>query len=236
MPREMIISGRHRNSFTATHHALLFAWISRAVVEGVGVARGETAIRKAVRRYGEQRGRRMALRAQADGQALSMGSFRAYGEWEVDAGQMEHSVVSHGRDMKTHVRKCPWHTAWTEGDLVAYGRFYCLEIDEALVRGFNPNLKLEVNRTQTNDGEYCEFVYRDVGGTVSRRGVVMPWGYHTGHLYKTVAEVVVEELGEVGREAVKSALADFAERYGEEAARSVMAYQNTDFDVVPGQA
>jgi hypothetical protein len=59
-------------SFTPTDHALLFAWIGREVVQRVGEEKGEAIMRKAVARYARQRGQRMALRAQANGHALTM--------------------------------------------------------------------------------------------------------------------------------------------------------------------
>jgi hypothetical protein len=223
-----------RESLTATHHALLFAWLAREVIVRAGEKRGTAAIRQAVRRYGMQRGRRMALRAQADGRALSMASFLAYGEWAVDPAEME-SVADEGQpDRTVRVYRCPWYTAWVENDLLAYGRLYCLDIDEALVRGFNPELRIDVNRTRPYDGEYCEHVFHDVGEMISRGGEVMPWNYHAGHLCRTMGEVIAEQLGEVGCAGLRAALAAFSERYGAWAAQVVEAYGDTDFDQLPG--
>ena len=64
--------------FTPTHHALMVAWISRAVVDAVGGDEGERIIRRAVVKYGNQRGRRMAMRAEANGHALTMANYFAY--------------------------------------------------------------------------------------------------------------------------------------------------------------
>ena len=47
-------------AFTPTHHALMVAWISEAVVDAVGEEEGERIFRGGVVRYGNQRGRRMA--------------------------------------------------------------------------------------------------------------------------------------------------------------------------------
>ena len=54
---------------TAAHHALLFAWLTKAIIRRVGHEKAEPVVRQAVQRYGEQRGRRMAFRAQANEQA-----------------------------------------------------------------------------------------------------------------------------------------------------------------------
>jgi len=50
------------NKFTAQHHALLFTSISKQVINQLGKKKGKQLLRKAVRRYGQQRGQRMALR------------------------------------------------------------------------------------------------------------------------------------------------------------------------------
>jgi hypothetical protein len=212
---------------------MLFAWIARAVIARAGAEKGEAVMRQAVRRYGEERGQRMALRAEADGEQLSMANYLAYGEWSADPEEIEQVMVEEGAVVRMTVHKCPWHAAWTENDLMTYGRLYCLEIDEALVRGFNPALKLDVNATQTNEGKPCEFVFHELEDKGPRRGRVMPWAYHVGHLYKTVGDVVVEELEAAGGEAVSEALTAFAERYGEEAAQVVLRYEDVDFGRLP---
>jgi hypothetical protein len=228
--------------FAPKHHALLFAWISREVIRRVGEERGEAVIRKSVRKYGEQRGHRMGLRAQADGQELSMFNFLAYGEWEGKGEEHAQQTLETAPHFHTQISKCPWHDAWVENDLLPYGRFYCLEVDHALVFGFNPALTLEVNATLANDHKDCDFIFHNANLIPENQtlleerrqtihdNAVMPWDYHLGHLYKTVGDVVVEELGDIGREAVEAALQEFTGQFGEEAGRIVKAHQGTDFN------
>jgi hypothetical protein len=218
--------------FTATHHALLFGWLARAVVEQAGPEVGERVIRRAVRCYGRERGGRMAARAAADGHPLNLASYVAYGEWRADPRSMEQAYVERAPQARLLVDRCPWHTTWTEADLVVYGRLYCLEIDQALMSGFNPDLKLEVRGTRPNGAARCEFLFHDAleEGTIdapSARG--MPWTYHLGHLYWTVRRVVIEGLGQPGKEALQVGLADFAARYGQEAVEAILAYREVDF-------
>jgi hypothetical protein len=207
--------------------------MTRAVIGRMGEERGEAVVRKAVRRYGEERGHRMSLRADADGERLSMANYLAYGEWSSDPEEMEQAMVGEGANVQMTVRRCPWHAAWIENDLMAYGRLYCLEIDEALVRGFNPDLKLDVNATRTNDGEPCEFLFHGVEEMRPRRGRIMPWAYHVGHLYRTVGEVFAEELGAVGRDASIAGLEALAKRYGQKAAEVALTYRDVDFGQLP---
>lgn len=233
-------------SFSASHHAVLFALLSQTVLLRFGEVKGEKIIRTAVRRYGEQRGQRMRLRAQRDGEPLSMLNYMAYSEWQVGPGETEQRMPEKVPEARSFVDRCPWHQAWVEGDLLRYGRLYCLEIDQALVRGFNPELRLEVLSTLSNDDRSCEFVFHDANltpanldilsekkSTNQRKGAVMSWEYHAAHLYNAVRSVVVDELNGEGEAALQEALADFSQRYGEEAVRLILSYQAVDFDRLP---
>jgi hypothetical protein len=228
--------------FTETYHALLFAWLAKAMVEAAGEAQGEAIVRQAVRRYGAERGGRMALRATANGHPLTMANYIAYGEWTATPGAGQQALVEKSPHAKQHVYRCPWHSTWNENGLLAYGRLYCLEIDKALVNGFNPELAVEVNGTLTNGAERCEFVFRDARlpwwsnawlayrkrirpGQSAKR----PWDYHTGHLFTTLEKVAAAALGEAGQRAVEAALAEFARRFGEAAAQRVTAFREVEF-------
>jgi hypothetical protein len=234
-----------QNSFNEVHHALLFAWIAQAIVEQIGDQRGEAIIRKAIRQYGEERGRRMALRAQANKHALSMANFIGYSEYRISPGEIEMKIIERSPHFRIRAFKCPWHKAWQENGLLSLGCFYCLEIDQALVRGFNPALQLEVNATLTTGAAQCDFVYHDADLTIPnylllgfRRAVspglkaVMPWDYHVGHLFTTFEKVAVEGLGQVGQGAIEAGLAEFAERYGEKAMRKVVTSRIKNYDSV----
>lgn len=232
--------------FTATHHALMMAWISRAVVNAVGEKEGERIVRKAVAKYGDQRGRRMGMRAEANGHPLTMDNYLAYGEWKAEKGEMVMNILEKSPHARAHVLKCPWHKAWKENNLLPYGRFFCLEIDEALVKGFNGCLTLEINGTQTNGAEYCDFNFKDANLSPLRmlgifwkkvvspgKKAIMPWEYHVGHLYKTLGEVIAEELGDQAADIMSVSMKDFTDNYGEEAGRTVLSFKNTEFDRLP---
>jgi hypothetical protein len=234
--------------FSESSHAVLFALIARQVFTRYGEQKGVPAVRKAIRRYGEQRGRRMALRAQTNGDALTMANYLVYGEWRsvTDGSQMK--LVEDQADISMLVQRCPWEQAWKDTGLLPYGRYYCQEIDAALLRGFNPDLQIEIKQTLSNDGVPCEFIYHQAvlepGHTLSYIDEkstrleslrLMPWEYHCGHLYQVFSLVMGDEFGPRGRVTVQNALAEFALRYGGEAAGTVAAYLKTDFDSLSGK-
>ena len=227
-----------QDHFSETHHALLFAWIAREIIHRLGQDNGEQIIIRAVRRYGEQRGRRMALRAKADNQDLSMANFLVYGEWKpTKQEEVQHQRIEESSDIRVLVHQCPWNNAWTENDLIQYGRLYCQEIDRALVRGFNPELNIEVDKTLTNENEPCEFLFHNANlfspNTVDAKNSVMPWDYHCGHLVKTFSEILEEEFGQEGQVIIQAALAEFGSLYGEEAVQTIVELQDIDYNLLP---
>ena len=230
-----------REAFTAEHHALLFAGIARETIALVGEGAAAPVLRAAVWRYGEQRGRRMALRAQEDGQPLSMATFLSYREWEVPAGEMQQTGVPWRGDLRVQVRRCCWATTWQREGLTEYGKYYCQEIDEALVHGFNPDLVIDVQGTRTNGSRMCQLVYHGAfEGTLIHEETqreqgrrMLPWSYHTAHLYATMNAVLQRELGPAGVTAVQAALEAFAKRFGAPMADAFVADAAADSGVLP---
>ncbi|WDV46370.1 L-2-amino-thiazoline-4-carboxylic acid hydrolase [Clostridiaceae bacterium M8S5] len=232
------------SNFTATHQALLFAWISRAVVDEVGFKEGERIMRKAVKIYAMQRGRRMAQRAKLNGDELTMNTYFAYVEYKPAKGDFKKKLVQRAPNARVNVFKCPYYNVWKENGLMPYGRFFCLEVDKAVVKGFNKNLNVDVLGTTPNGAEYCDLIFE--GGNLTlknilkmvykkfklRKTVIMPFEYHVGHTYKTIKEVIYDELGSRSKtEAImERALQDFTKKYGHESTEIVRKYENTDFN------
>jgi hypothetical protein len=234
------------NGLTEVHHALLFAFVVKAVIERIGEQRGEEIIRKAVRQYGAERGRRMALRAQANGHSLNMGNYLAYSEYKVRSKDMAQKIVEKVPHARVCMSQCSWFTTWQRNGLLPYGRLYCLEIDKAVVRGFNPDLQIDVIDTQSNGAAQCEFVFHDANLTLKNylaiaykkairpgKKAILPWEYHLGHLITAMEEVIAEALGETGQSAIDAGLEEFAINCGEPAMQMVMARRKMNYACVP---
>jgi len=235
-----------KNMFTAQHHALLFTSISKGVITKIGEKNGEKLLRKAVRKYGQQRGKRMALRAKKNGHDLTVANYFAYGEWEVPKDEMDFKLIEKKPDARLNIFKCPWCDVWKENSLLEYGKYFCKEIDTALVNGFNPDLELKVNSTQTNGEELCDFVFKDAEFTFFKMlnlvykkkikpgaSAIMPWEYHTGHLFKTVGEVIKHELGAAADVIMETALTNFVQFSSKNHIEIIKKYLDTDFDKLP---
>jgi hypothetical protein len=175
----------------------------------------------------------MALRAQADGAPLTLAAFLEYGEWAASPEEMTQTATETDGDVLVEVFKCPWHTAWETTGMMNAGRLYCLEIDAALVRGFNPECEIRITTTRPNTGRHCRFRFRNARRARSAKGRKMPWEYHCGHLLRAMAETLKQELGSAGRDAVATGLAAFRRRAGESAARRVQIASRADFSRLP---
>ncbi len=237
-----------RKRFTAGSHAMLFAWIAKAAIEKVGENKAGPAIKKAVIRYGEQRGKRMAMRAIANHHPLDMLGYLAYGEWKAGKGEMRMLISKELPNLRVKIPKCSWFTAWQGCRIDTIRQYYCQDIDIAVLHGFNPELKLQVGDIKPEGKQECVMLFYNARLGPSEmltmlirktftpgRKAVMPWDYHTGHIYKTMKEVLIRELGSAGEEAVNQAMLEFSNRYGAEAAQIVKEYQDVDFDVLPAK-
>lgn len=237
-----------QTEFMAKHHALLFAWLAKDITSLVGEEQASPVLHRAVRRYGEQRGHRMALRAQANGHDLSMLSWLAYPEWKAGKGETVMKIVQKRPAVRINMPLCPWYTTWKNEDLLAHGTCYCEEIDASVVRGFNPELRIDVNEIKPHGADACDMVFH--GADLSPRNLItflvrkfiairnhsiMPWEYHIGHVYKTIGEELISAFGDQGRKACETALETFAQRFGDLAATRIRNWWNTDFNVLPAR-
>jgi hypothetical protein len=231
---------------TAHHHALLFSSISLAVICEIGENKGELLIRKAVRKYGLQRGKRMALRALKNGHALTMDNYLAYSEWKVPKDTMKFRFIEKNPHARINIVKCPWNIAWKENNLLEYGKYFCKEIDTALVKGFNPDLTIDIHSTQTNGDKLCDFVFKEarlslfkiIGLLYKKKfkpgsSAIMPWDYHTGHLYKTMRTIIRQELGDKTNIIMENSLNRFASFFSKECIPDITKYEDTDFEKLP---
>jgi len=228
---------------SATHHAVLFALLARQIIETFGEP-GKTAVLAGVNRYGEQRGRRMALRTLADGDELSAENYLAYGEWLSAPGENDLRFPAYEPEIRMESHRCPWYSAWEARGLLDYGSYYCRDVDAALARGYNGmTLRLLANRTLGDP--CCSFLFQDSAVPAHRMDAFadkkqrlgsrakMPWPYHVGHLYNAMRTAAADAFGEEGVQAVRRGLSEYGSEFGEAAQKLVLEYADMDYDALP---
>ena len=221
------------------HHAWIVSDYYRLLRERHGEA-GRRAFLQAARTYGEQRGKRMAMRAIADGRPLGLLEYFAYGEY--GSTDVFFDVDMWGEPGVVHekVTRCPWADVFARRGLKDCGDDYCREIDRAIVRGFNPELELETASTQ-HYGGCCRFYFRQPGIpadtldradalTAGRRDLILPLRYHCAHVYHVFSSTVEGVFGAEGRAVTALAEESFAREFGQDMLDALKAAAAAPFD------
>lgn len=228
---------------SASHHAMLFAYVTREAMQAFG-EQGEAAIIRAVHRYGVQRGRRMAMRARQDGITADGMSYDLYGEWACFPGQVECTQSLDNGCYTLHFHRCPWHTDWKRFEMLEYGKCYCGYVDKAIIEGLGLENSVfcgsRVDGHSTCDLKFCDRYYTEEDLDRQHRQKEnlhgrekMPWEYHVGHLYQALRDVLLEEFGRSGRRILKQAMKHYEAHFGPVAKKLVLEYADLDYDALP---
>ena len=231
--------------FRPKHHALLFSCVAQAAESRLGEA-GKDAVIKGAAAYGEQRGRRMARRAQQDGVEINAKAYLLYGEWYDKYKESNFSCTAYEPEVRMGCTVCPWCEAWAEAGLLKYGGWFCSVIDAALARGFG--LELELISAKSLGDDECRFRFpgqsidaaaqAQLKEQAAKLGLKakMGWEYHNGHLYNALRQSLVDSCGEAGLQAAEAGLADFGRLCGQEAQDIIAAQAEQDFEALPPYA
>lgn len=227
------------------HHAYLITQFYRSFHSlSVSGQAADAVFLSAARIYGEQRGHRMALRALRDGHPLDYASYFAYGEWEPGPDAFDMTYDAEKGRVTEQVLRCPWEAAFEDSGDESCGRLYCSEIDRSIVRGFNPQLIIEVPCSLYQDGK-CQFHYRslDIASDIFHQGeeclkkakgpVIMPFAYHCAHLWKVFCGVSYSVFGAAADPAINKIRFETDRRFGEFFFEEIDHYKKEDFDFLP---
>ncbi|PWM66986.1 MAG: hypothetical protein DBX38_04510 [Eubacteriales Family XIII. Incertae Sedis bacterium] len=223
--------------FNEQSHAFIAAMYYNKLKERFGDT-GVAAFTHATQQYGLQRGHRMALKALRDGKPLDIFSYREYGELirTADAPETILEVESTSPDYVYRITACPWHMQFEKMGALEAGAAYCSEIDEALYRGFNPDIGFTAPCNLSKDC-FCRHitpnVFLDKAPEVRQKNeLAHTFDYHCAHLYFSYNRVTEAVFGEEGKKINDEVLEAYGREYGAEAASILKSYENTDFNAI----
>lgn len=210
------------------HHAMMFAFLAKHAIEECG-EKGKDAILAGMTTYGNERGARMAANALAHGDELNTMTNQAYGEWKPDYdGQMEFGMLRTEPTLQTYISRCAWCEAWKKHDITEYGKYYCVNVDNAVYQGFRKDFVCTPTSTSLSwGGERCEFdwghplSFEEVEALAAKKkalgtSCMKDFNYHTAHLKHTICKTLLDTFGQKGREIIDLALADYVHTFGRE--------------------
>lgn len=230
------------------NQAMIFALLSKYTILAKG-EEGRAVIQQGMKRYGMERGARMAARARANGDPVCLWTNQAYGEWKPDyPGQMEFGTVSAEPTLVTYISKCAWCEAWKKYDILDYGREYCVNVDAAVYEGFGHGFGCgavctPVSTAMSWGGEVCRF---DWGLPLSAEeqdkitakkaqlgtSAMKDFTYHTAHIYCAVADTVRKAFPDDAREIISKAVQDYIDLFGREEYDVLLEFSPEDFEAV----
>jgi hypothetical protein len=216
-------------------HAVLYALLVKEAIERFGKA-GEKAACDATARYGRERGARMAQRAIANGDDLTLPNFRLYKEWRAPKeGLMEHGAVTKSPSYTFTVTRCEWNESWRKHGLIEYGKMYCSYVDRYLYKGWSEQYELIIHKLLSTGDDICSFdwgfemtpeieTYLDKKRASYGDRYARDFDYHAGHVLHALCSEFSEQLGaEKSAEIRKAALKQFEEKFGKECVQALLA-------------
>lgn len=208
------------------HHAVLFALFSKYTIEQFK-EKGKDVIYNCVENYGSERGKRMAENAASNGDTLDFICSQAYGEWVPEEGEMEFGITETEPEFITNVTKCAWCAAWKKHNILEYGKYYCINIDDAVLNGFNEQFHMKATSNLSHGADCCEFHWgnsmneEDITRLTKKkaelgRSCTRDFNFHTAHLLHSISKTLKNEFGEEGKLITDKVLERYTELFGED--------------------
>jgi len=134
----------------------LFSSVAKAVIEELGPDKGEALLKKAIEEFDRARGRRIAGIVEGLGEPLTLKNWFIYGDMDPrNSNPQPIDIVNGDYLMKTG--ECVlWNTAGEFG-LRDFSQFFCKYADEAVLEGYNPDIKLIKNYRYQTGKDHCLF-------------------------------------------------------------------------------
>ncbi|MFX1317016.1 MAG: L-2-amino-thiazoline-4-carboxylic acid hydrolase [Promethearchaeota archaeon] len=133
--------------------AKFFCILSEKVITRFGEQGKETII-EAIKKYGERRGKDIAKIVKSLGKELTLKNYYVYNTFDTRQTAKYKLNIVEG-NIEAIIRDCVFCNGCKDWDMLEYGKIYCDYIDEAVLKGYNPDLNIEVPTTLTKGDKRC---------------------------------------------------------------------------------
>jgi hypothetical protein len=147
--------------YTSTYGLMgqMFSRMAKTIIEEVGKEKGEKILEKMVKDFGEERGRRIAQRVTSLGLPLTFKNFLIYTDLD-SSKALEYIPRIEEGDLILEIKRCAFSEGPKEWDMMEYFNYYCQFIDVAIIRGYNPEIELEVPKNLSAGDGMCTLIYK----------------------------------------------------------------------------
>jgi hypothetical protein len=138
--------------------AALFSFAAKAVIEELGLEKGEALLKKAIEEFGRERGKRIAGIVKGLGKPLTLKNWFIYNDmYPQNTNPQPIDIVNGDYIMKTG--ECVLFNTTREFGLSDFSQFFCKYDDEAVFEGYNPDIKLLKDYRYQTGKDHCVFRY-----------------------------------------------------------------------------
>jgi hypothetical protein len=144
-----------------THFFAMFAQLLCTITENVVNKFGEQGreiIAESIKKYGLERGRRIAELVKSLGKDLTIKNFFIYGDLD-SRSILKYKPKIVDDNLELIIRDCVFCNGCREWGKEEYGKIYCEYVDQAILEGYNPDLILELPARMMLGDKKCHFRY-----------------------------------------------------------------------------
>jgi len=140
-----------------SYNAQSFCILAEEIISSFG-EKGREAIAGAVKRFGEMRGKKIAEVVKSLGKELNLKNFFIYYDLDTRFLTLTQEIVD--GNLEITITKCPFAQGCKDLGKEEYGRIFCEHIDKVYLRGYNPNLVVEVLSNLTKGDKACVMIFK----------------------------------------------------------------------------
>jgi predicted ArsR family transcriptional regulator len=138
--------------------AMIYHYFAAEAIETLGEKEGTALIAGAIRKMGEERGRRIRARVDAAGLEPTLENMTKF--YDLPIGQAWEAIyekVGEGHHVET-ITHCPFADLWQEIKAEDLAIHYC-EIDMAIIAGYNSDIKIQRHKSLLQGDGCCVYEY-----------------------------------------------------------------------------
>jgi len=138
--------------------ATLFSFTFKAVIEELGPKKSEALLKKAIEEFGRARGRRTAGIVKGLGKPLTLKNLLIYNDMDPRNANPQPIDIANG-DFVMKTGECVLWNTTREFGLSDFSQFFCKYNDDAVIEGYNPDIKLIKDYRYQTGKDHCVFRY-----------------------------------------------------------------------------
>lgn len=137
----------------------IYYHLTKNIVDRLGWNQGKDLIEKAIIEYGEEQGRLVRSKIDEAGLEPNLTNHFKYRLTPLKyTAPKSEAIYRKPWALKSHVHACTFPETWKNigPEALKLGDLFCSVVDDAIIRGYNPRMKWNLEKCLCRNDEYCE--------------------------------------------------------------------------------